>query len=709
MPNPHATHEEVLRLAKGIRKLAYNIWWTWNPRAQALFKVLSEEAWINSNHNAIAVIQALTPDELVANLYSKRVGRMAAEVIDEFEAYLSDPSTWGSQHMPKFKDAPVAYFSAEFGMHESLPIYSGGLGILSGDHIKSASDLGIPFVGITLFYRNGYFQQRINAEGWQEENYPVMDPNGLPVELVRDAAGNTVVGKLKIAHSEVTFHAWRLNVGRATLYLIDTHRPENDLHWREITARVYGGDHTTRVCQELLLGVGGVRLLRSLGYTPSVFHLNEGHSSFLLLELLREQIAAGKTLAEAQAIVREHAVFTTHTPVPAGHDRFSRDLLDHLMHAWPGKLNLTMEEFLGLGRVVPSDPNELFCMTTLALKHTRAANAVSELNGEVSREMWMSLYPDKKVDDVPIGHVTNGVHVLGWMNRVTYSFWEYNLGTEWLRHIMQPDFWAKVADQRFLSDEVIWSLRYRLKRQLVEAVRARMERQAIRNGTMGSAFNPHLLTTNALTIGFSRRFATYKRAALIFNDLDRAAALFNNPTRPLQMLFAGKAHPRDDDGKRLIQRVIQLSHDPRFLGKVVFVENYDIQVARYLVSGCDVWLNNPRRPLEASGTSGMKVTVHGGLNLSILDGWWREGYDGTNGFAIGEDSHPANQEEQDRQDCENLYRAIEQEVIPEYFDRDEMNIPRRWIQRIRRAMVTLIPVFNTDRMVAEYATKYYTK
>ena len=705
--SPLETHEEALRLAQGIRRLTFNIWWTWNPRAQELFKALSEETWIKSNHNAVAVIQAMTHDELIANLYSKRISRIAKEVIEEFDRYLNETKTWGAAHCPTFKDHPVAYFSAEFGLHESLPIYSGGLGILSGDHIKSSSDLGVPMIGITLFYRSGYFQQQINADGWQQENYPVIDPHHLPVELVTDEAGEPIVCHLMIAHTEVAFHAWRLKVGRNVLYLIDTNRPENDLHYREITARVYGGDQTTRVCQELMLGAGGVRLLRALGIQPSVYHLNEGHSAFLLLELLREEILQGRSYEEAKERVRSKALFTTHTPVAAGHDRFSQDLLDHLMHSWPGQLGLTTDQFMDLGRVKVGDTQEPFCMTVLALKHTRAANAVSELNGEVSRQMWTSLYGDKPAAEVPIGHITNGVHVLGWMNRVTYSFWEHNLGVEWLKHLMQKDFWEKVADSRFLSDEVIWALRYRLKRQMIEAIRTRLERQNLRAGASTIMNYQQILHPDSLTIGFARRFATYKRATLLFQDLDRTAAILNNPHRPVQLIFAGKAHPRDDSGKALIQRIYQLSHDPRFFGKVIFVENYDIQLARYLVSGCDIWLNTPRRPLEASGTSGMKTAVHGGLNLSIMDGWWREAFDGTNGFSIGDDTNPNNEAEQDRQDYDNLFSALEGDVIPEYYDRDEMNIPRHWIHRIRRAMVTLIPVFNTDRMVAEYTEKYY--
>lgn len=707
MNSPHETHEEALKLAKGIRSLAYNIWWTWNPRAQELFKALSTEAWVDSGHNALAVLHSLTHDELIATLYSKHIGKQARDVIEEFQGYLNDENTWGHHHCKQMVEHPVAYFSAEFGLHESLPIYSGGLGILSGDHIKSSSDLGVPMVGVTLFYRSGYFQQRLRADGWQEETYPLYDPHDLPIELVTDPSGEPIVGHLKIAHSDVAFHAWKLNVGRNVLYLLDTHRSENDLHWREITGRVYGGDHTTRICQELTLGVGGVRLLRALGIEPSVYHLNEGHSAFLLLELMRDLVEQGDSVQEACKKVRERAVFTTHTPVPAGHDRFSRDLVEHIMHAWPGRLGLSIEEFMNLGRANEGDAHEPMCMTVLALKHTRKANAVSELNGQVSRRMWRHMYPQKKEEEVPIGHITNGVHILGWMNRVTYSFWEHNLGTEWLKHIMQFDFWEKVANPEFLSDEGLWALRYRCKRQMIEAVRDILERQQLRTGAGSPMPRNQVLNPDALTIGFARRFATYKRAWLLFKDPERAARLLNDPRRPIQIIFAGKAHPRDDPGKSVIQHIYQNARDPRFIGKVFFVENYNIQLARYLISGCDVWLNTPRRPQEASGTSGMKTAVHGGLNLSIMDGWWREGYDGTNGFAIGEDRHPDDTEQQDQNDCENLFRALESEVVPEYYDRDEMNIPRKWIKRIRRAMVTLIPRFNTDRMVAEYTKKYY--
>jgi starch phosphorylase len=707
--NKQESYQHSLRLAEGIHQLVYNIWWTWNPNAQDLFKSLSEESWVRSHHNAISVIKALSPEELAATLYSAHIRRRAESVIEEYESYLNDTNTWAASHGPKLKSNPIVYFSAEFGLHESLPIYSGGLGILAGDMIKSASDLGLPFIGISLFYRSGYFHQRVNNDGWQEEVYPSIEPSKLPVELVTDRRGEPIVCELQIAHSRVTFHAWRVRVGRCTLYLLDTNRPENDLHWREITSRVYGGDHSTRVSQELVLGVGGVRFLRELGVKPSVYHLNEGHSSFLLLELLREQLEAGKTLDKAKELARKQAVFTTHTPVPAGHDRFTADLLDHLMHAWPGKLGLTFDQFMDLGRVKAGDQLEPFCMTVLALKLTHAANGVSELHGHVSREMWRGLYGDCPEEKVPIGHITNGVHILGWMNRITYSFWENRLGVAWLKHLMQTDFWEKVADRDHLSDEAIWGLRFRLKRQMIEFVRACHREQSMRMDTHAMLGREQpILNPDALTIGFARRFATYKRADLIFSDENRVAELLNNSKRPVQLVFAGKAHPQDDAGKRLIQRIYRLSSDPRFLGKIIFIENYDVQLARYLVSGCDIWMNTPRRPMEASGTSGQKAPVHGCLNMSILDGWWREGYDGTNGFAIGEDRNTApTVEEQDRLDAEALFRVLENEVVPEYYDRDGVNIPRAWLRRIRRAMVTLIPVFNTDRMVADYANAYY--
>lgn len=703
--------KDLDELAARLHRMSKNIWWSWNPPAQELFRALAPRTWRNSGHNAVAVMQALSSAELRANLCTPQVGPWARRVADMFEKYLSDANTWASFHAPEIDyRRPVAYFSAEFGLHESIPIYSGGLGILSGDHMKSASDLGLPCVGVGLLYRHGYFTQRLDPNGWQQEAYPTVVPEKLPMEPVLDAEGRFVTVGVRIGHAAVSARAYRVNIGRVTLHLLDTDMPENEQHWREITGRVYGGDQMTRIGQELVMGVGGLRLLEALGREPSVYHLNEGHSAFLILELLRREVEKGASLAEASARVREKVVFTTHTPVAAGHDRFSVDLCSHMLVSWPEKLKCSFEEFMALGRENPDDPHEPFCMTVLALRHCRAANAVSELNGQVSREMWKPLYARPEMKDAPpIGHITNGVHVLGWMNRITFDFWEQKLGGQWMKHLKQADFWEKVADEEFLSDEEIWGLRYRLKRQMIEAVRARVAELRLRMTGSGHEAEETALDPDALTIGFSRRFATYKRAPLLFSDLERTARLFNATGRPVQILYAGKAHPRDDAGKSFIQQIVNLSRDPRFLGKVFFVEGYDIELARLLVSGTDVWLNNPRRPLEASGTSGQKISVHGGINFSIMDGWWREGYDGHNGFAIGKDENTPDPADQDRVDLAALYDVLENQIVPEFYDRDGCGLPRKWIRRIRRAMATLIPKYTTDRMVAEYTEKYYRR
>jgi starch phosphorylase len=496
-------------------------------------------------------------------------------------------------------------------------------------------------------------------------------------------------------------------VGRAVVYLLDSNRPENEPQFRDLTLRVYGGDSNTRIMQEMLLGIGGVRVLRALGLQPSVFHMNEGHSAFLTLELMREQMAAGQSFDQALAWAKDHCIFTTHTPVEAGHDRFDEHLMTYAMGRYIKQLHLSMAKLMALGRVQPSNNNETFCMTVLALKASRAANGVSELHGQVSRRMWQPLFPGKPENQVPIGHITNGVHVLGWMKGPMRRFFKRKLGARWEDIIQTAEFWDRMADPEFVSDEELWALRYNLRRELIEFARRRLLLQGRRLEKGDYIVYDRLLNPDALTIGFARRFATYKRAPLVFSQLDQVVAMAKDVQRPIQFVFAGKAHPRDDEGKRFIQYIIHMSKHSALQGHLVFLENYDIHVARHMVSGCDIWLNNPRRPLEASGTSGQKTCMYGGLNLSILDGWWREGYDGTNGFAIGDDSHPLSVTEQDRRDSENLYRTLSEEVIPSFFDRDAMGIPRRWITRVRRAMVTLVPRFNTHRMVSDYTRKYY--
>jgi starch phosphorylase len=729
MNEPPLSAGEITELTAGLNRLARNLWWTWSQEAQEVFQQLSPRGWQNLYHNAVAVLREVSEYELRVRLQDRDFARQVRQVLDNFNAYLKETKTWGTENCPGLLRNPVAYFSAEFGFHETLPIAAGGLGVLAGDHAKSASDLGLGFVGVSLFYREGYFMQAFNQDNWQSEYYTLLNPKNLPIEPVLDVKGEPLVLTVEIAMNQVAFQAWRVNVGRCSVYLLDTNRPENEQHYRDLTLRVYGGDSTTRIMQEVVLGVGGVRLLRALGVEPSVFHMNEGHAAFLTLELVGEKLAAGKSFEAAFERTRAECIFTTHTPVEAGHDRFSPDLVNYSLNRFQSRLKLSMDDFMGLGRVNPDDANEPFCMTVLALKTSRAANAVSELHGQVSRKMWQILYPGKPADEVPIGHITNGVHLLGWMKGPMRRFWRKKLGPSqngsevpasgdttsfrrqapsgWEQYVNDSAFWQKMTDPDFISDEEIWSLRYRLRRELIEFARRRLLLQGQRLAQGDFIAFDQLLNPDAMTIGFARRFATYKRAPLIFQQFENIVKLVRDKQRPIQFIFAGKAHPRDDEGKRFIQHIIHLSKYSELKSCLVFIENYDVHVGRQMVSGCDVWLNNPRRPLEASGTSGMKASCHGCLNFSILDGWWREGYDGTNGFAIGDDSHPDSIEEQDRRDSENLYKTLTEEIIPCFFRRDANGIPRGWVQKIRRAMATLVPQFNTWRMVQEYTKKYY--
>ncbi len=720
---------ELTETISGLNRVAHNLWWTWNQGAQDIFHELSPRSWQNLYHNAVAILHEVSDYELRVRLQDPEFGRRVRQVLRDFDDYINDKETWGRQHCPQFLQNPIAYFSAEFGFHETLPIAAGGLGILAGDHTKSASDLNIGFVGISLFYREGYFQQQVNQDNWQTEYYTLLNPKNLPMEPVLDARGEPLVCMVEIDLTDVYFQVWRVNVGRVVVYLLDANRPENSQHHRDLTRRVYGGDTSMRIMQEILLGIGGVRLLRALGVEPSTFHMNEGHAAFLTLELMREKLASGLPLADAMAKTKQECLFTTHTPVEAGHDRFGRDLMAYALMKMLGQLKLSIDELMALGRVNPKDDRESFCMTVLGLKLSRAANAVSELHGQVSRQMWHVLWPDRPVDQVPIGHITNGVHLMGWMKGPVRRFWIRKLasadcpvdpavgeaGSFWThkpslsldKAANTTEFWQRLMDPNFVSDEELWALRYKLRRELIEFARRRLLIQGQRVSQSDFIAFDQLLNPDALTIGFARRFATYKRAPLIFDQFDAIVKLVSDRQRPVQFIFSGKAHPRDDEGKKYIQRIIHLSKYSELKSHLVFIENYDVHIARQMVSGCDIWLNNPRRPLEASGTSGQKAGCHGCLNMSIMDGWWREAYDGTNGFAIGDDSHPASVEEQDRRDSENLFKALTGEVIPTFFNRDSQGIPRQWIQRIRRAMATLVPQYNTWRMVQDYVNKYY--
>ncbi len=698
---------QVTSCISGLHRLAKNLWWTWNQEARDIFQELSPRSWNNLYHNAVAVMHEVSEYELRIRLQEPAFAARVRSVLGRFQEYMDEEGTWGREHMPHLADRPVAYFSAEFGFHETLPIAAGGLGMLAGDHAKSASDLGLGLVGVSLFYREGYFMQSINQDNWQTEYYTLLNPRNLPLDPVLDAKGDPVSCSVRIAATQVFFQAWRANIGRVAVYLLDSNLPDNDPLYRDLTLRVYGGDSSTRIMQEMLLGVGGVRLLRKLGISPSVFHMNEGHAAFLSLELLREKIAAGQSLETARENTRQECIFTTHTPVEAGHDRFSNDLVSFAGHKFTRQLGVSQEELMDMGRVRPGDESEPFCMTVLALRMSRSANGVSELHGRVSRGIWKCLYPDRAEDEVPIGHITNGVHLLGWMKGTVHAFWRERLGDRWQEGVHEPEFWERMLDPGFVSDEEIWALRYRLRRELLEFARHRIGLQEERISQRDFIALDHLLDTDALTVGFARRFATYKRAPLVFRHLEEISELARDKSRPVQFIFAGKAHPRDDEGKRFIQQIIGYSKSGQLSGRVVFIENYDMNVARQMVSGCDVWLNNPRRPLEASGTSGQKTAPHGCLNLSIMDGWWREAYDGGNGFAIGEDSHPGSIEEQDARDGESLFRTLTEEVVPCFYNRDASGVPRQWIQKIRRAMATLAPRYSTWRMVQEYSRRYY--
>ena len=689
-----------------LMTLAQNLWWSWDNEATSVFREIDPALWRECDNNPIALLQRMSAERL-----EERVSQLALQsrinyAYRRLQEYLQAEHTWGGRHAGVLWARPVAYFSAEFGLHESIPIYSGGLGILAGDHIKSASDLDIPLVGVGLYYDQGYFRQRLDTEGWQHEDYLNVDHRLLPMELARHK-GEPVNITIDTRTGPILARVWRMAVGRNTLLLLDSNVDGNLPEDRELTSRLYGGDTRVRVRQELLLGVGGVRALAALGISPGVAHLNEGHSAFAALELLRQRMQAeGIDAIEAIRRVAPQVVFTTHTPVPAGHDRFHPDLIEEHLGPLRDALGLDYNTFMGLGRVEPQDPHEEFCMTVLALKLSRRANAVSSLHGQVSRVMWSGLFPSRNEDQIPIGHITNGVHTPTWLAPAMRQVYDRHFGPDWPRRAGKPGFWDGIEK---VNDGELWETHQILKVQLVESARRRASHFAERRGesTEALAAIRRALSFDALTIGFARRFATYKRATLMLQDIDALAALLNDPRRPVQFVFAGKSHPKDQPGKQLLQQIARLKHDPRFAGKILFLEDYDINVGRRLVQGVDVWANNPRRPLEACGTSGQKVVLNGGLNLSILDGWWAEAYDGKNGFAIGGGETHTDVATHDSRDGDALLRVLRDEVIPLYYERDRDGLPRGWIVRMKRAIRTLGWRFSADRMVMDYVLNAY--
>jgi starch phosphorylase len=643
-------------------------------------------------------------------LYVKRL----SAIVEQFDHYMAAEDTWASRVAPQIsKQHPVAYFCAEFGLHESLPVYSGGLGILAGDHLKSASDLGVPMVAIGLLYRQGYFRQRLNSDGWQEDYYVDAPFDHMPLEVMRNPQGEVVTVEVQVRQRMVKLQIWQVRVGRVNLYLLDANRDDNDPIDRWLTGHLYGGNQETRIAQEIVLGIGGVLALQALGIEPSVYHLNEGHAAFCLLEVARlEMHRTGKSFYDVEKSVRDRCVFTTHTPVPAGHDVFSTDLMDSFFAQYWEGMALSREQFLALGARRLGDPWEPFGMTVLALRLCRAANGVSELHGQVSRQMWTVLYSGRGVDQVPIGYVTNGVHAATWTASLLNDLYVEYLGQDWSLQAADPDLWAKVDA---IPDEELWGRHMVLKERLIAHARYKIKQARQYRGESGEqiAAADHLLDPNVLTIGFARRFSPYKRGDLLLRDAERALRIFSNAERPVQIIFSGKAHPRDEEGKRIIQRLMEWCKRSEIWNRVVFIEDYDMYTARKLVQGVDVWLNNPRRPLEASGTSGQKVCFNGGLNCSVLDGWWCEGYQadangkGLNGWAIGEDAHTSDQNLQDGIDSESLYRLLEEEITPLYYDQDADGVPHGWVRMMKASLKTNSPAFCTHRMISDYVTHIY--
>ncbi len=689
------------------RGLSRNLWWSWDRESNDLFRALSPAQWRELNHNPVPLLTEMPLQEVEQRAKELVLHGRVNHAYRRLQDYRTSKTTWGAREAGVLWARPVAYFSAEFGLHESLPIYSGGLGVLAGDHLKSASDLGVPLVGVGLFYRQGYFRQRLDGEGDQHEEYITNDPAKLPLELAVDASGAPV--RISIDTRGGTIHAqiWKVQVGRNTLLLLDSDVHGNSPEDRMLTARLYGGDHRVRIRQELLLGVGGVRALRALRIAPGVLHLNEGHSAFATIEEVRHRMhREGIGFEEASRRVTPMVVFTTHTPVPAGHDRFSGHLIEEHLGPLRDAMGVSYDGLMALGRVDPYNSSEEFCMTVLALKLSRRANAVSCLHGQVSRGMWMPLYRAKSEEEVPIGHITNGVHVLTWLAPQMHELYDRCLGTDWEQRSGEARLWEQVES---VSDAELWETHQSLKGRLIDFVRRRAVAEAERRGESPavSSMLSRALSTDTLTIGFARRFATYKRADLVFADIEQLAELAGDPRKPIQFVFAGKAHPHDVPGKQILRRIARLARDPRFEGRLIFIENYDINTCRHFVQGVDVWLNNPRRPLEASGTSGQKVVLNGGLNLSILDGWWAEAYEGTNGFAIGEGETHSHEDVHDRRDAASLLDVLRNEVIPLYYDRDRDGLPRGWIERMKRAIRTLGWRFNANRMVMDYVNHCY--
>lgn len=698
------------QLPKEISKLseiANNLWWSWNTEYLKLLKQIDRDLWENVGKNPVKFLKLVSQERLEKASQNQEFLKHYNIVANNFENYMNSKNTWFSKNYPKNENDLIAYFSAEYGLDETIPIYSGGLGILSGDHLKSASDLGLPFVAVGMLYKEGYFIQKLSKYGEQENNYVKADLNNLPIEAVKDSEGKDLKITVDYPERKLYLKVWKINVGRIKLYLMDSDIDENSEEDKKVTLQLYGGDQDMRIKQEIVLGMGGVKLLKTLGLNPTVYHMNEGHSSFLTLELIKDLMEEKKISFEmAKDITTSKTVFTTHTPVPAGNDIFPLDLVEkYFKDFWP-KIGLSREEFLKLGMKPTEKLDNGFNMGILALKNAGKKNGVSKLHGAVSRELFGEVWPNIAANESPIGYVTNGIHTCSWLAQNLKELYNEYLIPYWQDNMQKDDVWKQIKD---IPNERLWNEHQARKMKMLKMVKENTTERLKRVGIpyeeikeITSKINP-----NALTIGFARRFATYKRATLIFKDLERITQILNDSERPIQLIFAGKAHPLDKVGQDLIKYINELAMKPQFKGKIFVLENYNIGMSRYLISGCDVWLNNPRRPMEASGTSGQKASVNGVINFSVLDGWWAEGYDQTNGWTIGTNAEFTSYEEQDLADSESLYNTLENKIIPLYYENREENIPNNWVEIMKNSIITTGGKYSTQRMVIDYTNKMY--
>jgi starch phosphorylase len=710
MTRPIYTYTVAPSLPKeleSLHELAYNLLWVWDHDLMELLIRLDPDLWEKTNHNPVLMLGMISQERLNSAARDDALLAQLERGYQRYKSYLDTGSTWFRKTYSQVPPNQIAYFSAEFGLSECLQNYSGGLGVLSGDHLKSASDLGLPLVGIGLLYQQGYFRQYLNADGWQQERNPENDFYTLPITLEHTSEGKPLTINVDLPGRLLYAQIWRVKVGRIPLYLLDANIPLNAPEDQDITDQLYGGDREMRIKQEILLGIGGYRALKALGLNPSVYHMNEGHSAFLALEHCRYLMQTHKlSFAEAREASTPGLVFTTHTPVPAGNDYFDPDLMEKHFSNYYLDLGLSSKEFYGLGRQDPGNDHEPFCMTVLALRMAGNSNGVAKLHGTVSRKMWQNIWPGLPANEIPIISITNGVHAPSWISRDMAGLYDRYLGPKWREDPGEFALWSRV---HHIPDEELWRTHERRRERLVAFARARLRLQLEARGGPPTEVDQasEILSSQALTIGFARRFATYKRSTLILRDPQRLLKILTDKDRPVQIIFAGKAHPHDNPGKELIRQIIHFERNPGARRRMVFLEDYDMVVARYMLQGVDIWLNTPRRPLEASGTSGMKATLNGAINLSILDGWWDEAYTVQTGWAIGRGEEYTDETKQDEIESNNLYDLLEKEIVPLYYTRGADDLPRQWIAKMKGAMRAIGPEFNTNRMVREYTERMY--